>query len=752
MKTSIIHSNKRASSLKHGVLTVTFLFLVFTSQAQETEDPNKTLSPYFMVMSNDPGLDQLPLKNTNAEVNIAGVIADVTISQVYKNEGQSPLEAIYTFPVSCNAAVYAMEMVIGDRKIVAKIEEKEKARAGYEKAKSEGRRTSLLEQQRPNVFQMNVANIMPGDVIKVCLKYTELLVPENSTYQFVYPTVVGPRYSNQTAQEAGSSDGFVSSPYQKAGHAPAYDFSIVVNLHTGMPIQHIICPTHKTNIIYPATGNAVIELDPSETVGGNRDFVLNYQLAGDKIESGLLLYKHSDENFFLLMVQPPKRIVKEEIPPREYIFIVDVSGSMRGFPLNVSKTLLRNLVVNLKPTDMFNVLVFSGSSGWLSDQSVPANSTNIDRAVGFIDNQQGGGGTELLPALQKALSFPRQSASLSRSFVLVTDGYVNIEKEAFDLIRKNCDNANTFAFGIGSSVNRYLIEGIANAGQSEPMIILDPSDAAAKAEKFRKYINSPVLTQIKKEFNGFDACDVEPLAVPDVLAERPVIIFGKYRGEAKGTITIKGMTGSGQYKKTFKVVEAKPDQKNSALRYLWARKRIQLLDDYQSASNSNEGVKEVTDLGLKYNLMTAYTSFLAVEEDRVVNEGTITSVKQVLPMPEGVPNSAVGFEMEVDEEEASLIFYKDIQVLGEMQADRKESILKYIESQFQANFSPCLASGYAIIELIQVTVDEKGKVIHVIVHGERVSPELEKCIAGAADKMNFSGINAGKEFKFEIIF
>ena len=455
---------RTGNSLQTGINTVILCLLSSIAFTQEITDESKTSSPYFIVYGNDESTDQLPLKRTTASVNVVGVIADVTINQVYKNEGSKALEAVYTFPASTNAAVYAMEMIIGNRKIIARIEEKNKARNEYESAKSEGKRTSLLEQSRPNVFQMNVANIMPGDEITVSLKYTELLVPENGTYQFVYPTVVGPRYSNYLPTDKHINDDFNHTPYQKQGVLPAYDFDIQINLSMGMPIQRVTCSTHKIKVDYPNLGYAKVILDKTETKGGNRDFILEYQLGSMQIESGLMMYEHNDENFFLLMVQPPKQIIKDEIPSREYIFIVDVSGSMSGFPLTVTKTLIRNLVVNLRPDDMFNILLFSGSSGWMSEESVPATLDNVEKAVNFIDNQRGGGGTELLPALRKALSFQRKSESLSRSFVVITDGYVTVEKETIDLIRNSCDKANLFAFGIGSGVNRYLIEGMAHAG------------------------------------------------------------------------------------------------------------------------------------------------------------------------------------------------------------------------------------------------------------------------------------------------
>ncbi|MGZ6292897.1 MAG: VIT domain-containing protein, partial [Syntrophales bacterium] len=295
--------------------------------SQPAESGDRTLSPYFFVKSDDVGTDRLPLKSTSALVNISGVIADVRVEQVYKNEGKKPIEAIYVFPASTRAAVYGMKMTIGERVIEAQIKKRDDARREYEQAREDGKSASLLEQQRPNVFQMNVANIMPGDNIKVELKYTELLAPADRVYEFIYPTVVGPRYSNQAAETGPPSEHWVANPYLHAGEAPPYNFDITVTIAAGMPIRELVCASHRVNASFTGTSVANVALDKSETQGGNRDYVLRYRLDGDGIKSGLLLYEGEKENFFVLMMQPPKRITNANIPGREYVFIVDVSGS-----------------------------------------------------------------------------------------------------------------------------------------------------------------------------------------------------------------------------------------------------------------------------------------------------------------------------------------------------------------------------------------------------------------------------------------
>jgi Ca-activated chloride channel family protein len=342
------------------------------------------------------------------------------------------------------------------------------------------------------------------------------------------------------------------------------------------------------------------------------------------------------------MVQPPKQVKAAQIPPREYVFIMDVSGSMHGYPLETSKTLMKNLVSKLRPEDRFNLMAFEGAATvWSPAGSQSATPENLRNALAFVGQQSGGGGTEIVSAMKKALALPR-TAGMSRSFVIATDGYISVEPTVLDVVRQNLGDANMFAFGIGTSVNRFLIEGIAHAGMGEPFVVTKPEEAAAAAERFRQYIASPVLTQIKVAFKGFEAYDVEPLSLPDVLSERPVICFGKWKGEPTGTVELTGTSGTGRYRQSFRVAESHPTEANSALRYLWARHRIQLLGDYAGLGNVEGQRKAITELGLKYGLLTNYTSFVAIDS-RVRNQGgTVEQVTQPLPLPEGVSNHAVG--------------------------------------------------------------------------------------------------------------
>ncbi len=600
--------------------------------------------PYFHIASTDPTVDRLPLKSTKVDVRIAGVIADVTVTQRYRNEGQRAIEARYVFPGSTRAAVHAMQVRLGERVLVAKIEEKQRARIQHETAKREGRTSALLEQERPNVFQMAVANILPGDDVQVELRYTELIAPTEGRYEFVFPTVVGPRYHVPSSQ--GGSSSFPATPHLKEGVVSNTGFELNLRFASPLPVNDLRSPSHGIEV--QGEGSAQAEVALNDTGPRNdRDFILSYRLAGERTATGLMLFKGegddgaASENFFLAVVEPPRQIAATQINPREYVFVVDISGSMHGYPLDTAKALLRNLIGHLRPSDTFNVLLFSGSSQMLNERPVPATRANIDRAIATIDQARGGGSTEIVPALKRIAALPK-NGDVSRSVIVVTDGYVTVENEVFQLVRRNLGNSNVFAFGIGTSVNRHLIEGIARAGQGEPFVVTRPELAAAQAERLRKMIDAPVLTALRARFDGLDVYDTEPAttnALPDVLGGRPVVIVGKWRGEPRGHLVLEGQAADGTHSEIVPV--GAPDTGAVALRHLWARSRIQQLSDQEALEGGSARRDEITTLGLRYSLLTQYTSFIAVDHVVRTSEPAET-VNQPLPLPQGVSNFAVG--------------------------------------------------------------------------------------------------------------
>jgi Ca-activated chloride channel family protein len=599
--------------------------------------------PYFQVASDDPGLDRLPLKSTQVEARIVGPVADVRVTQRYRNEGQRAIEARYVFPGSTQAAVHAMTVRLGDRVLSATIREKQRARLDYEAAKRQGKTAALLDQHRPNVFQMSVANILPGDEVVVELRYTELLLPTEGRYRFVYPTVVGPRY--HVPSSLGGPSQFPATAHLPAGQAPSDAFDLTLRFASPLPVQDVQSSSHRIEVQGEGGTRVEVALAEDGEARNQRDFILEYRLAGAATAGGLTLYQGApgEDNYFLALVEPPQAIASSIINPREYVFVVDISGSMHGFPLDTAKQLLRHLIGGLRASDSFNVMLFSGSNRMLSDTPVPATRANVERAILTIDSLRAGGSTEIVPALERIAALPK-NPEVARTVIVVTDGYVSVEDRVFRLVRQNLGRSNVFAFGIGSAVNRHLIEGIARAGQGEPFIVTKPQFAAAQAERLRKMIDAPVLTSVRARFDGLEVYDVEPAgldALPDVLGGRPVALLGKWRGPAQGQLVLDGRAVGGDWQQVVPV--AAPDADAQALRLLWARRRIQQLSDEEALVGGNAQREAITQLGLRHSLLTPYTSFLAVDHlVRQPDAGPTPSVQHPSPMPQGVSNQAIG--------------------------------------------------------------------------------------------------------------
>jgi Ca-activated chloride channel family protein len=603
------------------------------------EGPAHSLAPYFVV-AGEGDTERLPLEETRADVQVAGVIARVKVTQAFRNSGKRPIEAVYVFPASTRAAVHGMRLRIGERTVEARIARRDDARRDYAQARQDGKRAALLEEQRPNVFTMSVANVMPGDRIVAELDYSELVVPEDGVYELVYPAVVGPRYGGGADP---ARDGWLANPYFRAGEAAPYRFGFTAHLETPIGLKEVSSPSHALSVSYRSPSSADVTL--AAPGGGDRDVVLRWRLAGDRIESGVLVARDEDGSggWFLAMIEPPARVAASEMPPREYVFVLDVSGSMHGFPLDTAKALMRALLPRLRPQDTFNVVFFSGGSWVLSPGgSLPATSENVRRALDAFESERGSGGTEIMQALETAYRLPRAGARVSRSVVVVTDGYVPVEARAFKFVREHLDEAGCFAFGIGSSVNRALIEGLARAGQGEPFVVLSPEKAEGAAGKLQRLIETPVLAGIRWSADGLEARDVAPSKLPDLLAERPVVLLGRFKGAPRGRISITGETARGPYQATLEVRGEAARPENAPLRVLWARKWVEILEDEQALAPAKEIEDAVADLGLAHRILTPWTSFVAVDSEVVNRGGDLAAVKQPLPLPHGVSDLAVG--------------------------------------------------------------------------------------------------------------
>lgn len=617
-------------------LAVIFGLLLLAARADEKS------SPYFLIVGNrdDSPSEKLPLKSSAAKVVIDGTIARVRLTQRYANSGSEPIEAIYVFPASTRAAVHGMTLTTGGRVIAARIRESVKAKAEYEAAKAEKKTAALLEEHRPNVFQMSVANLLPGDDIEVEIEWTETIPAVESSYEFVFPTVVGPRYTGGSDAEKGEN--WTANPHLPPGMPNPATFDLDVSLTTTLALAEVTCPSHPVKVDFKAKDRASVKIAAkSGEDAANRDFILRWKLGNHQVDAGLLLHRGESKNHFLLQIAPPPRVTPDQIPPRDYVMVIDVSGSMAGFPLDTAKELLKNLVQGLRSDDTFNVVRFASDSGVLSGEPLAANPANVALALEFIDSQTSRGGTELEAALKRSLALPG-GADRSRSILLITDGFVSADAETATLVRENIGRANLFTFGIGSSVNRELLEAVARAGGGEPVIVTTSKEASPAAAKFREWVSNPVLAKVTITADGVILGGIEPDPHPDVFAARPLMVTGTWSGEPKGRIIVRGIGGNGTpFEKILDLAESAKATglDHPALPVLWARERVRRLSD---GKRDGDAIGEITALGLGYSLLTPYTSFLAVDETPRAIAGAVKSVKQPVPLPQGVSPAAIG--------------------------------------------------------------------------------------------------------------
>ena len=594
-----------------------------------------------------------PLKHTDVKAQISGFLSRVTINQEFENPFKEKIEAVYTFPLPQNAAVDDMTMLVGDRTVRGKILRREQAEAVYEAAKNNGQTASLLNQERPNVFTQSVANILPGEQIKITISYVETLKYEDGSYEFVFPMVVGPRYVPGSPAGA-QGDGFapdtervpdgsrVTPQPAPEGMRAGHDVSLQISLDAGVPIDGLTSKTHDVNIERPDDHRAQVTLKDFATIP-NRDFILRYDVAGAKISDAVLTHSTGMGGFFTLILQPPERVTVEDVTPKELVFVLDTSGSMSGFPIEKAKETMKLALDNLYPYDTFNLITFSGDEHILFPEPVPATKENLAKAQAFLETRQGGGGTEMMKAIKASMD-PSDRQDHVRVVCFMTDGYVGNDMEIIGEVQKH-PNARVFAFGIGGSVNRFLLDNMAKYGRGEVEYVALNDDGSAAARRFYERVRSPLLTDISIDWNGLAVSDVYPKGVPDLFGAKPVILTGRYSGNGRGTIRLKGKMSGRDFVREIPIDFSSP-QTHDVLATLWARTRVDDLmsQDFNGAQRGamKEDVKQsIVQLGLDYRLMTQFTSFVAVEEMIVTDGGQPRRIDVPVEVPEGVNRQMV---------------------------------------------------------------------------------------------------------------
>ncbi|HXF40914.1 MAG TPA: VIT domain-containing protein [Blastocatellia bacterium] len=639
-----------------------------------------------------------PLKHTDVKAEISGFISRVVVTQEFENPLKEKIEAVYVFPLPQNAAVDDMTMRVGDRTVRGRIKRREEARAIYEAARAAGNVASLLDQERPNIFTQSVANIMPGEKVSVTISYVETLKYEDGSYEFVFPMVVGPRYVPGAAigkQSAGSSPDTDQVPdasritpvITPKGTRAGHDISIEVALDAGVPIDGLKATLHEVDVERPSRHNAIVRLKDKNEIP-NRDFILKYEVAGKRIDDALLTHRtDAGDGFFTMILQPPERITAEDVMPKELVFVIDTSGSMMGFPIEKAKETMKLALDGLYPQDTFNLITFSGDTHILFPEPVPATKENLAKAQAFLASRSGSGGTEMMKAIRAALD-PSDASDHVRIVCFMTDGYVGNDMEIIGEVQKH-PNARVFSFGIGGSVNRFLLDKMAEHGRGEVEYVALTDDGSAAAKRFHERVRNPLLTDVSIDWSGLPVADVYPKRVSDLFSAKPVVISGRYSAGGKGVIKLKGKMSGRDFVREIPVEFPDNEPRHDVLATLWARTRIDELmsQDYsgvQSGNPRDELREAITELGLNFRLMTQYTSFVAVEEMTITDGGEPRRIEVPVELPAGVKHEGVVGGVERQVQSLSLLSAATATVnvtSSESRADRDKS-------QISTTFTP----------------------------------------------------------------
>ncbi len=610
-----------------------FSFTVFIFSSATNAQTQGSLQAFG---KNNKDIGLCPLKHTFVRAEISGFLARVKVTQEFENNFKEKIEAVYTFPLPQNAAVDDMTMRVGERVVRGKILPREEAQAVYESAKEQGYVASLLDQERPNIFTQSVANVMPDEKVIVEISYVETLKYDEGTYEFVFPMVVGERYTPQTANQNQPSSPPLRMSFSKSNRA-GHDISIEVVLDTGLPIENIASKSHQIESNQTGENRANVKLKNLTTIP-NKDFILRYDVAGKKINDALLTHHKGKDGFFTLMIQPPDRVTFEDVMPKELVFVLDTSGSMSGFPIEKAKECMLLALDNLYQNDTFNLITFAGDTEILFNEPVPATKENLRRAKAFLESRKGGGGTEMMKAIKASLE-PSDSQQHLRIVCFMTDGYVGNENEIIAEVQKH-PNARVFSFGIGSSVNRFLLDKIAEEGRGEAEYVSLNDNGSAAAKRFHERVRNPLLTNLSIDWNGLPVTDVYPQRLSDLFSAKPVIVSGRFTQSVSGTIKLKGFMSGREIVREIPIVFPENENQHDVLAVLWARNKIEDLtrQNYKEVQNESALARlkeDVTKLGLEYRLMTQFTSFVAVEELTVTEGGKPRRVDVPIETPEG---------------------------------------------------------------------------------------------------------------------
>jgi Ca-activated chloride channel family protein len=580
----------------------------------------------------------VPLEHTEVKVSIDGFVADVEVDQRFHNPYRHKIEAIYLFPLPALSAVDGYELAIGDRTIKGELKLKDEAKSVYTAARTKGFVAALLTQERPNLFTQSVANIEPGATIDVRLHYVQALAYDDGAYELVFPMVAGPRFVPKSSK-AGAAvvQPAVLPPGTRSGH----DIGLTVAIDGGVPIHDVRSPSHAIDVANASTHEASVKISARDTVP-NKDFILRYDVAAARgPEFAVVPHRSGGIGSFFFMAQPPVRPDAAEVTPKEMVFVIDTSSSMQGAPLAKAKEAVARALRGMHPEDTFQIVRFDDSASALGPKPIANKPNNVERALAWLGQLEAGGGTDMTTGITAALAFPHDRARL-RVVVFLTDGFIGNEDEILAQVQQSLGDARLFSFGVGSAVNRYLLEEMAAIGRGTVQVVRPDEDTTAAVERLEKRIASPLLTDISIDWKGLAVADVSPSRIPDLFAGQPLVLAGRYSRPGAATVSVTGKLAGRTV--SFDVPVALPETRDRpAIAAIWSRGRITELARQQLRAEKPEVKKQIIELALANHLMSAYTAFVAVDSSRKTAGGKADPVAVPVEVPDVLRSTTANY-------------------------------------------------------------------------------------------------------------
>jgi Ca-activated chloride channel family protein len=583
-----------------------------------------------IVVTSTPAASSLPLEHTDVVAHVSGPLASVSVAQRFGNSFSEPIELAYLFPLPHGAAIVDYELRIGQRVIRAEMKELEEARRTYSTARDQGQRAGLLEQRQPNLFSIELANVQPGETILATIRYQERLRYDDGCYSFVVPMGITPKYHQDPAEAAK-----VDAPVAAAGDTiGTVDIGITVD--GGGPADDPQSPSHEVEITRMDERRFGVRL--LGDVIPNKDFVLRYRVADSAVRAAACTSISEGGATVLITALPPRLTDEFEPSPREFIFVIDRSGSMSGEPLLQARNALRSCLRSMGPRDTFNIQAFDDRIEWFSESANPVVQATVEQADRWLERISARGGTDILGALDSVLMC-NSDPERQRYIVFLTDGAVSADDEALRRVQRQLGRARLFTFGVGPSVNRSLLTRMAELGHGTAEFLQLNEDIEEAIIRFQDRVAYPVLQDITLNWEGVTAWDVYPARLPDLYIGQPLELVARIRatGEGPGRLTISGR--SGDVPITLEVDLPPSTAVEPIITRAWARARLDVLLDGLRDEPSQMGAlrPEIIGLSIAHRLLTPFTAFVAVDSEVTEKPSDKqTRVSVAVPLPEGL--------------------------------------------------------------------------------------------------------------------